>query len=89
MSIEQFYESLTGRSAKQGANRVKLIKEYLEEHALTLDQVKLENHKDYQWNTRQNRTESEKLAECIGSTNDSYKGFVKEMWWIMPKNGKI
>ena len=82
--IENYYNQETGRSIKQGANRIKLIKQYLEAHNLTLDQIILENHRDYKWNTRKNRTELEKRAEIIGSTNDSMKGFLKEMWWVIP-----
>lgn len=86
--IEQFYERETGRSAKQGAGRIEKIRKYLEVNNLTLDQVILEKHNDYKWNARRNRTELESQAEVIGSTNDSLKGFLKEMWWIMPKNNK-
>ena len=86
MEIENFYEEETGRSAKQGKQRVAIIKKFLEDNKLTLDQIKLEMHKDYQWNTRRNRTEKEAKARVIGSTNSPYNGNIcYERWWVMPK----
>lgn len=86
--ISKFYEQQTGRSAKQGTERVQKIKQYLINNDLTLEQIKLEKHNDRVWNTRQNRTKKEQKAEIIGYTNHKYHGYLVEMWWIIPKNNK-
>jgi len=80
----EFYEQQTGLNANRAPQRIKIIEDYLAENKISLSDVMLENHTDYLWNRRNNRTEREKKAKKIGSTNSIYKGYCLSMWWIVP-----
>ena len=82
--LSSFYEAQTGLHAGRGQNRLVRIKAFLEKNNLSLSDIKLENHIDYLWNKRRNRTENEKKSEVIGSTNSKYKGYCLSMWWVVP-----
>jgi hypothetical protein len=80
---EKWYKEQTGLSPKRGAFRIEKIKAYLKSKNLSLNDVKIEQHIDPEWNERRNRTKKEKKAKMIGYTNTGK--YASSRYWIVPK----
>lgn len=77
-------EGLRGQS-----NRIAKLQAYCSNLNLDLEDVEIVVNRDRKWNQRSNRQLNERLAVCIGYTNDKYKGFPVEIYWAYPKTFKM
>lgn len=69
----------------RGRQRAANLLRYCRERNLSLDDVVVEEHTDYYWANRRNRTPREKQAKVIGYTNSTSGGYPVAIYWVMHK----
>lgn len=86
MNGQQFIEMISERkNAKQGSGRIDRLCKLAIEHDVDVAEVTVVINRDYQWNTRNNRTPDEAKAVIIGQTNSTRHGHPLEIIWAYVK----